>query len=462
MGSLRNDFRNEAFAALFAGASVLIMKTPYYFSGARVALFVLLSCAPGALASAAPGKTQAQTLHLGTRTITTSLETDLGTPVIPMWKAQMPKGSQGNAFGLPVLQDAQHFDVWKPARREEGAYNHYSALIFHNGRFYAMWGNQPYGENGPGQRVLFTTSKDGHAWNPPSVFFTSPGPVFRAAPGDKNKALYLVPDRWVEVDGKLYGVAYVGGAGGISYPIARELKDDGSLGEPFLLRDLPAKDKLPLFMTAPKQDPALAAKIKKWYEDNDMISWWAKSAGEIPLHGIDDAKLIESFAFRSKDGMVICMRDYTPPDGNCRPSNRIYACFPDGKGGWSPLYPTDIPDSPSRAQALRLPDGRVLLAGNQIAPKLDSGLYMPRDPLTLSVSPDGEFFTKVFALRSGGSAKHTPRFSGITGRAAGTAYGYPSMIVHDGMIYVLYSVNKEDIAISMVPLASMQDTENSK
>ena len=424
-----------------------------------IVLSVLLLCAPGALAIAATREAQeareTQTLQLGARTFAITKTTPNGTPVIPMWKAQMPTGNQAKAVGFPMLRDARHFDVWKPADKREGAFNHHPALGFHDGRLYAMWANHWYGEDGPGQRILYSTSRDGREWSPPAELFAPPGPIQTK----EKKGINLRPERWVVVDGKLHAVIYAHGAG--MYPIAREVAGDGTLlGEPFLLRDLPKNAALPEFMPGPRKDPMLAEKINKWYKDNDTVNWWAHLAREIRSRAVDGARLIEPFVFRSKDGLVLCMRDFSSshPSAETKSTNRIYASFGDGKGGWSPFYPTDIPDSHSRAQALRLPDGRVLLVGNQIASQFDQALSLVRDPLTLAVSPDGEFFTKVFALRSGGRVRPSHRFTGIVNsRPAG--YGYPSMLVHDGMIYVLYSINKEDIAISMAPLDALNASE---
>jgi hypothetical protein len=164
--------------------------------------------------------------------------------------------------------------------------------------------------------------------------------------------------------------------------------------------------------------------------------------------------MIEPFMYRSRSGLVVLQRSFQKTGRTPPLNNRLYVSFPNGKGGWSKPYPTDIPDAPSRAQARRLPDGRVLLIGSQIAPDFDGELYLPRDPLTLSISPDGETFERVFAVRAG--AGKGPRFPGVTGRTRGTAFGYPSMIVRDGMVYVLYSINKEDMALSSFPLDSIK------
>jgi len=424
------------------------MKTRY--------LFTLLVCVYTPTI-ALSGETDS--LKLGTRTFVITQYKPNGTPVIHLWKAQMPTNNRSNAVDFPVLEEALHFEVWKPTNQEEGAYNHYPALFFHDGYFYAMWGNHLFCENGSGQRVLFSMSKNGREWEPPRELFSPPDLVLAR----RDEGIYLAPDRWVEVDGTLYAVAYVHvhGSDYKPYPIARKLSEGGVLlGEPFLLRDLPIETMLPKYTPTLLYNPVFAEKIDKWYEDNDMISWWARFDDKgIPSYGVDGTRVIEYFTFRSKEGLVACMRDYNTyaNDTDLISSNRIYACFSNGEGGWSAAYPTDIPDSHSRAQAKKLPDGRVLLVGNQIASEFDKGLYLSRDPLTISVSLDGVFFTHVFALRSGGQDGTKHRFRDVPGSRP-TGYGYPSMVILDDMIYVLYSINKEDISITIVPLASIHTT----
>src|SRR5690606_34135233 len=132
-------------------------------------------------------------------------------------------------------------------------------------------------------------------------------------------------------------------------------------------------------------------------------------------------------------------------------NNRMYVSFRDSDGSWAVPYPTDIPDSPNRTEAVVLDDGRVLLIGSQIA-ELDSGEYLPRDPLTLAVSDDGYQFDRVFALRHGAPREY--RFDGIGGRTLGFAYN--SSVVRDGWLYTLYSIGKEDIAVTRLPLSALR------
>jgi hypothetical protein len=342
------------------------------------------------------------------------------------------------------LARAEHALVWQPATRADGAYNHYAALISHQGRFFAMWGNHPYGEDKPGQRILYAWSDTWGEWSEARELFAAPGPVLDSS----TAGIHLKADRWLVVDGTLYAVVYVRGAG--AYPIARAVARDGTPGDPFLVRPLPATAALPVYMqdavdTLANSDTA--QRLRQWYADNNQVSWWAWDNEGVPRLGIDGSSLIESFTYRAGDGgHVLLMRDWSHTD-KAR-SNRLYASFSDRLGGWSPPYPTNIPDSPSRAQALTLDDGTVLLIGNQIAHTFDTALYLDRDPLTVAVSADGLVFDRVFALRA--DAPRQFRFAGIGGRNLG--FGYSSSLVHDGWLYTLYSIGKEDMAITRVPI----------
>lgn len=387
-------------------------------------------------------------IQVGSRTITTNKFNKKGTPVVSMWSAPLATGDLRSGAGFPVLTQAEHSVVWRPAVREDGAYNHYACLIHHKGRFYAMWGNHPLAEDAPGQRVLYAHSDEWGKWAASKELFPAPGPV---APRSE-KGIHLKPDRWAIVDDKLYAITYVHGAG--RYPIAREVGEEGELGEPFLVDKLPEKGSLPVYMegVTDPNPPAIGKRLSQWYKENDQISWWAGAAqGAAPRKGIDGASLIENFMYRAKDGgLVIMLRDW----GHSRNpvhTNRMYVSFNNGAGKWGIPYPTDIPDSPSRAQAITLDDGTVLLIGNQNVPEYDQALYLDRDPMTISVSKDGYTFDRVYALRTDSPTKY--RFTGVRGRNPG--YGYSSSIVHEGWLYTLYSIGKEEMGVTRLPLSAL-------
>lgn len=394
-------------------------------------------------------------IELGRRAFGTILATGTapssvspGTPVVPMWEAPYADASKP-AGGFPLAAEAQHREVWKPQTREDGAFNHHAALTYADGRFLAMWSNHPLGEDASGQRVLFSEAASGAFWSEPRELFRAPDEIRdRGEPG-----VSLRPDRWVTVDGRCFAVVYARtqGMSNSSLPIAREIDEDGALGEPFSLRPEGRTGVLPVYMRGgnPYWNPADAERIRQWYVTNEVVSWWAQSGEGVPGSAVDGANMIEPLTYRAADGEPVLLLRFHP-SGGLRHNNRMYVSFRDANGAWAPPYPTDIPDSPSRTEAIALPDGTVLLIGNHMAPELDAGSYLFRDPLTVAVSSDGYRFDRVYALRAGAPAGY--RFDGIGGRTGGFAYS--SSLVRDGWLYTLYSVGKEDIAITRVPLHS--------
>jgi len=386
-------------------------------------------------------------VKVGTKTFKTDKVTKQGTPVVPMWNTRMPIVGLSDGAGFPVLSEAEHAVVWQPPTLEDGAYNHYACLFYYKSKFYAMWGNHLFGEDAPGQRVLYATSDTWGKWSGAKELFPAPGPVLPRT----EKGIHLKPDRWAVIDDVLYAITYVHGAK--VYPVARAVSEDGELGEPFLVENLPDGGVLPTYMqdVASTTAPPVGERLRNWYRENDQISWWASDAWGVLRTAVDGHKLIESFMYRAKDGaLVLMLRDWGTPHNPVH-DNRMYVSFNDGVGGWGAPYPTDIPDSPSRAQAISLKDGTVLLIGNQNAYCFDQALYLDRDPMTVSVSKDGYKFDYVYALRTNAPRKY--RFAGIKGRNFG--YAYSSSIVLDGWLYTLYSIGKEDMSITRVPLSAL-------
>jgi hypothetical protein len=417
-------------------------------AGLLLLIIFNFSCSKKIITNAQPASEEFVQIQVGTKSISTNKFTNKNIPVVPMWKAEVPSTDLRNGAGFPVLNQAEHTMVWQPAIAGDGAYNHYACLIYYKGKFFAMWGNHSLGEDAPGQRVLFTRSDEWGKWKDAKELFPAPGPVKPRS----EKGIHLKPDRWAIVDDILYAITYVHGAG--IYPIARSVDESGKTGDPFLIQSLPSNGHLPEFMmNLPNRNiaPPVAANILNWYTQNNQISWWASADQGVPRTAIDGANLIESFTYRAKDnGLVLFLRNWGT-NSNPVHNNRLYVSFSNSLTSWDKAHPTDIPDAPSRAQAITLQDGTVLLIGNQNVSEFDKPVYIDRDPMTISVSKDGYTFDKVYAFRTESPSQF--RIPGVSGRNPG--YAYSSSIVVNKELYTLYSIGKEDMAISKVPLSAM-------
>ena len=395
-------------------------------------------------------------IKVGTREVITNKFTNEGFPVVSMWDVPMPTADYQNGAGCEILTQADHQIVWQPKVREDGAFNHSVALVYFHNKFFAMWSNHLYGEDAPGQRIIFTQSDKWGSWADVEELFPAPCPVARENEVNKSSSIltHLTPDRWAVIDDNLYAIVYVLNQNGTGrYPIARQVNDDGAFGEPLLVKTLPEGMVLPEFMNNTDSNSLLpiAHQIEEWYVQNDLISQWAGAEDGVRRPSIDDKPLIESFSYRAKDnGLVLMLRSHGYPSWPVH-NNRLYVSFSDSARVWNTPYPTDIPDSPSRSEAVKLDNGTILLIGNQIAYKLDHALYLKRDPLTVTVSEDGYKFNKAFALRVG--APQTYRFEDIDRRVIG--FQYPSSVIQDGWLYTAYSVNKEEIGITRVKLSEI-------
>ena len=143
---------------------------------------------------------------------------------------------------------------------------------------------------------------------------------------------------------------------------------------------------------------------------------------------------------------------YVRPDGKIvrlfhdeGASSRLYASIADSREGpWPQAQLTELPDSGTDLIAGNLPDGTAYLIGTQIP---EAGR---RNLLTLALSKDGVVFDRCFWLVAGAPK---PRH-----RGAGKERGFydPYAIVTEGFLWVTYSVGREDIAVTQIPLAALK------
>ncbi|HEX5410704.1 MAG TPA: exo-alpha-sialidase, partial [Terriglobia bacterium] len=279
----------------------------------------------------------------------------------------------------------------------------------------------------------------------------------------------LTAEAWVEVGGKMYVVGdandkpgpankiesgYETTASGQKRKIfdrrvgwgrmARSVAPNGDMGPIFwLIDDPPAPmEGFPQYPSA--RDPQyrdLASQINNYLANPLHMPAWDFLKHTDRPRSVDDHEMCEPTAYRRPDGvLVILSRDCGPHQ-----SHQIYASLSRDSGkSWTTPSRTNIPDSPSKSVAGTLPNGRIYLIGNQIPGKSHNNF---RDPLVISLSSDGKTFAWAAAMLHGTPPLRYP------GHAKNRGFQYPSAMVVGASLWVIYSINKEDVAISRVPLS---------
>ncbi len=334
------------------------------------------------------------------------------------------------------------------------AYNHHASITRFNDRFVAQWSNGHIDEDDIGQRVLICHADDFHQWEAArpllptrvgkkhEVTMTAVG--FHAHQGLLNTYFgqyeYLEPPAWPEkmarVDTRLYAMT---SADGITFG------ESVDLGVALIANLGPQPLRSGRHI--------ICGNVLHPYTDDPAVLTGFVPSGPYELT-IEDGLTDQSMLFRNvakKMGWAqpLCEGSFYQTDDGAlhmlyRSSEKrlwLSESYDDGET-WTQPEPTDFTDNNTKFKFGHLPDGRFYYVGS---PDPEGS----RNPLVVALSEDGVRFDRHFIVRD------EPYEMRIPGLHKGGVYGYPNTYVDDESMYIIYSVMKENVEVSRVPLSEL-------
>ncbi len=365
--------------------------------------------------------------------------------------------------------ETQHFTIYQSV--EGRAYNHHAQITSIDGRLLASWSNGAVHEDAPGQHMVFAVSEDlGETWSEPAALVgPQPGRVGEAVMtgmGIHNHdgqltayyGYYDYDEQGVrthlergnypkqELDFRVNYDSHTGimtsSDAGATWegPVAKIDRFVANLG-PHRLKT--GRLIIPGNMWFPYTDDprgiegwAIAGlpRLPEGYYDDPEGFWYGMA------HRGDSAAYCEASCYETDDGVVHMMLRIERSEQ----SGALAVTESRDKGvTWSEPARTAFTDANCRFHFGRLPDGRHFAVSCP-----DPGSQ--RTPLVLAAGEDGVVFDQHYVL--GADVPINPR---IEGHHKGGRYGYPSYHILGEHLFVIYSINKEDIAVCRLELAAL-------
>ncbi|TSA37928.1 MAG: hypothetical protein D4R64_04610 [Porphyromonadaceae bacterium] len=325
-------------------------------------------------------------------------------------------------------------------------YNHASNLCYWNGKFYQQYLSNPVDEHiAPGQ-TLVTTSVDGRNWKKPEVVF----PPYKAPAGviiPEGYTGYMMHQRmgfYIAPKGRLLVLAFYGHAedpfleGGIGR-VVREAYNNGTYGPTYFIRYSShtkwdeSNTSYPFYTKSDDKgfvdacNALLADKLK-------TMQWWDEDHGLDGFYSITEAGSAFNYYHR-KDGKVTGLW-----------KRSLCALSGDGVHFSIPVKSSTLIMAGGKMWGQATEDGRFAICYNPI--ELDEYRY----PLIVISSDDGIIYDNMLLLQG----EVPPRR--FMGRWKDFGPCYTRGIVEGNGnppgndMWLTYSMNKEDIWVSRVPL----------
>lgn len=362
--------------------------------------------------------------------------------LFPVWDPDVPFPSERE---MPDPAVVTHITVER-AKEDGYHYLHEATVAYHAGRYYAAFANHPTEERGDYDELIRgCVSDDAVHWSEPEVWLAAPA---YGATSFNHPLL-------VEHDGTLYG--FFVSWREAHYPCTEIFTLNDDTGEWVWHPESALRGFVP-FCTPQKMPDGnwVLGGEHHWYEaavavsDGDDFLRWRMT--DIPRPGGIELMFPESAVVVDGERLLVVCR---PLGSSCRDISKgsltaAVAESPDCGKSWSPLKISNFPLSCSAPFAGKLSTGQNYLITNS----LEAG----RTLLSIAVTGrNGGLFRKIYAVRRG-EWPAIRYYVGYGAPQAGqpTMYAYPGAIEREGKLYVIYSVGKEDCALTVIPVEALE------
>ncbi|NDV78090.1 glycosyl hydrolase family 65 protein [Dysgonomonas sp. 511] len=331
-------------------------------------------------------------------------------------------------------------------------YNHAPMLAYWNGTFYLEYLNAPVGEHMPPTRTMIQTSKDGYSWTTPVTLF----PEYKVPDGYTKpnykgvaKDLYAITHQrvgfYTAKNGKLLAMSFYGVAldmkddpndgNGIGR-VVREINKDGSFGPIYFIRYSHAFNEkntdYPFYKKS--KDKAFVQACDELLADPlYMLQWIEEADRNDPI--IPKIKPYKALSYyHLNDGRVVGLWKHA-----------LTTISNDGGRTW--------PEAAYRAPGFVNSNAKIW--GQKTSDGKYATVYNPSEfrwPLAVSTSEDGLEYTNLYLVHG----DLTPMRYGGNYKSRGPQY-VRGILENNGNppgddMWVTYSVNKEDMWVSKVPV----------
>ena len=359
------------------------------------------------------------------------------------WLPRLAEGvidtTQHETLGLTKMAGISHYTIHQ-ATDETDHYANGVVMAAFKGTIYCMWQSSPTDEDSDDTWVAYSRSTDdGQSWSKPMVL-ASPTTGYYCTSGGwlaDSDTLTAFIDIWPKgLEPRGGETCYQTTTDGINWsPMQPVRMADGSN-----MNGVLEQDPRPLhngrIVGAIHFQPGLHV-CPAYTDDPTGRSGWQKGDFQAEDRGKQSREL-EPSQYLQRDGSIVMLfRDQ-------KSSFRKLASISTDMGQtWTKSELTDMPDARTKQCAGNLPNGTAYMVSCPTNGKW-------RWPLVLQLSDDGILFDRALLIRSG-LADDLPA-KRYEGRYKTIGYSYPKAMIHDNKLYIGYSVNKEDVVCSIIPI----------